>query len=356
MVRGMRDTPVQIAINASQSADPFVFAQFLTAADGWTEVASSGVDSGMKWAEMLKVFAAVNEFELRMNANESCALYAVATGGGRAVVKIDSYYGDYLSFLAAGETREATALALSACEALIPERTYDQADSVPINFWSYDHQTSGNRYVRELDRLPWSMTQRNYPLVVREKVEPILSLTDGPANGRLFVFHGPAGSGKSRLLQTIAAEWASWCSIHFIVDSDAFFQHPDYMIKVMLGGRDEDRWRLVVCEDSDEFLDVHSKAKTGQGSARLLNICDGLVGQGLKVMVLASTNVHAARFSKAVVRPGRCAAQVEFPAFPAAEANEWAQAEGLDAQFDKPTTLAQLYALKAGVPVTEDLD
>lgn len=350
----MRDTPVSISISGGyQAVDAFVFARFLSLSDGWCEARYDRVDSAMDWHCMLTALTAVKQFTLNTNVDEVAALFEVETGNGKAAVKIESW-GDEFGLLASGQTREAASAALDAVKALIPERAYDTAETVAVNFWSFDPMQGGTRYVRDMDRLPWENVARNYPTVVRSQLEPIVSLTDGPVNGRLFVFHGPAGSGKSRLMQTLGSEWSAWCRIDYIVDADAFFANASYMTKVMLGGRGEDRWRLVVVEDCDEFIDTHAKAKTGQGSARLLNICDGLVGQGLKVMVLASTNVHAARFSKAVVRPGRCAAQVEFPAFPAVEANEWAAAEGLDATFDKPTTLAQLYALKAGVKLTED--
>lgn len=345
----MRDTPVQIAISGGyQSLDAFVFARMVTAADGWSEALSAHIDSAMTWPDLLKAVSSQDGFSLNTNVDKCCALFDVTTAHGRAVVKVENW-GDTFAVDAVGQTRESATATIEALKVLIPERTYDDAEVVPVSFWSFDPMHAGTRFVRELPRLNWADVQQNYPASVRAKLDVITKLETAPDNGRLFVFHGPPGTGKSRLLQTLASEWASWCDVSYIVDSDMFFGNAQYMTKVMLGNRDSDRWRLVVAEDSDEFIDAHSKAKTGQGSARLLNIADGLVGQGLKVMVLASTNVNAARFSKAVIRPGRCAAMIEFPAFPPEEADAWVAEAGIDHEgFTTPATLADLYALRSG--------
>lgn len=325
----------------------FAFARFISIAEQWSDACAGYVDTAMPWADLVKAMDAAG-FALDLNIHRDVGVWKITTGHGEAAVKVDDY-GDVFALNAAGVTAEGARAALDACTALIPERTYGDENTVDVSFWSYDPMYGGTRYVRGLPRLAWSDVRPNYPASVRTKLDELTALRDAPNNGRLFVFHGPAGTGKSRLLQTLASEWSSFADVHYIVDADRFFGSADYMIKVMMGGRDSDRWRLVVAEDSDEFIDAHAKAKTGQGSARLLNIADGLVGQGLKVMVLASTNVHAARFSKAVVRPGRCAALVEFPAFPVSEAQEWCAANGIEgAEFETPVTLAELYALKTG--------
>ena len=60
-------------------------------------------------------------------------------------------------------------------------------------------------------------------------------------------------------------------------------------------GRAAKRWRLLVLEDCGEFLRADAKQAIGQGLSRLLNLTDGLLGQGLNLLVLISTNDELAR-------------------------------------------------------------
>jgi hypothetical protein len=105
------------------------------------------------------------------------------------------------------------------------------------------------------------------------------------------------------------------------------------------------RWRLLVIEDCDELVRGDGRSSASQALARLLNLTDGLVGQGRDVMVALTTNADLVRLHPAVVRPGRCLAQIDVTPLPHAEAVSWlGTAEGV-----APTmTLAELFALRDG--------
>ena len=66
----------------------------------------------------------------------------------------------------------------------------------------------------------------------------------------------------------------------------------------------------------------------GQGLSRFLNVVDGLIGQGLRVLVLVTTNEPIRKLHPAVARPGRCAANVEFAPLAADEAAAWLDEHG----------------------------
>ena len=52
----------------------------------------------------------------------------------------------------------------------------------------------------------------------------------------------------------------------------------------------EKPWRLLVLEDTGELLSADARDRAGQGLSRFLNVVDGLIGQGLRVLVLVTTN------------------------------------------------------------------
>jgi hypothetical protein len=66
------------------------------------------------------------------------------------------------------------------------------------------------------------------------------------------------------------------------------------------------------------------------------------------VLVAITTNEDLHRLHPAVIRPGRCLAQIEVGPFPPAEAAAWLGREAGRARPVRPVTLAELYALRAG--------
>lgn len=120
------------------------------------------------------------------------------------------------------------------------------------------------------------------------------------------------------------------------------------------GDTAEKRWRLLVLEDAGELLSRDAKVRQGQGLSRLLNMSEGLIGQGLRVLTLISTNEPIELLNEAVSRPGRTAAEVEFAAMSVEESTAWlARHDPRQRTASRGMTLAELYALASGAPHRE---
>jgi hypothetical protein len=109
-------------------------------------------------------------------------------------------------------------------------------------------------------------------------------------------------------------------------------------------------WQLLILEDTGELLTADAKAVIGQGLSRFLNVVDGLIGQGLRVLVLVTTNEAIRALHPAVARPGRCAANVEFRRLSPDEAGEWLRRHDAEGDARAAMTLAALYARAEGLP------
>lgn len=257
-------------------------------------------------------------------------------------------------------------MAMAAVKMTLPIMKTGDPNIIPINFWSMSGDDVRVR-VRRIEVPSWVDMAINYTEPTREQLVKLMTLRPPMDDfGRLILWHGVAGTGKSYGIRSLAQAWQRWCDIHYIVDPEKFFGDADYMLQVILQNEtcgaescapsapptedEEDtykgtRWNLLIMEDSDEFLTVDAKQRKGQSMSRLLNLTSGFIGQGLNVLTLITTNEPVDKIHTALQREGRCMANLEFGKLQLAEAREWADAHGIERDKVTEDTIANLYAL-----------
>ncbi|MCA1705314.1 MAG: ATP-binding protein, partial [Actinobacteria bacterium] len=217
---------------------------------------------------------------------------------------------------------------------------------VPMTFWTRSSQ--GPRSMPKLIASPlWSEIADNYAHAAQSQLERLMATRD-LEGGRLILWQGPPGTGKTYALRALARAWRDWCDFHVVVDPDAFFGGEDssYLMDILFlePGRSphgERKARLLVLEDAGELVAASARAETGQALSRLLNVSDGLLGQGLNLCSLITTNEPIDKLHPAVLRPGRCAAQIEVPPLDVETANRWLEGRENGAPVNQPVTVAE---------------
>jgi hypothetical protein len=283
----------------------------------------------------------------------------VLAEGSDYLVFVESWANETFVTIAAGSHERAS----EVLDALTQAHTTDESNAnVEVALWRSKASGGGKRSRQSVPTQRWSEIEQNYPSPVRSQLTELVNRREvGPAEGRLILFHGEPGTGKTTAVRALIHEWSSWCEAQLVTDPDRLFADSEYLVNVLesqegraaptvLNPSGEVKWKLIVAEDADAYLRSTARLDAGAALGRLLNTTDGLLGQSAKSLVLLSTNEELTRLHPALIRPGRCLALVEFVRFSRQEAEAWF---GSAVASTEGATLAELFqALRTECSIT----
>lgn len=298
-----------------------------------------------------------------------------------------SLCGGFVRVEAAGPDEQTVTEAVGCLRERLPAPEPVARHEVPVAFWTYT-PNGPMPSMRPIAVPEWDEIRENYSAPTREQLEAVMHGFRPAHGGQLILWHGPAGTGKTYALRALAWEWRDWCQLHYVVDPDTFFgERAAYLMSVLMqpagtmgihvvgsgwtgyartraifhdaddeeveldgddGANRRKHWRLLVLEDTGELLTPDAKSIIGQGLSRFLNVVDGLIGQGLRILVLVTTNEEIRSLHPAVSRPGRCAADIAFGPLSPDEAAAWLADRGIEDEPAEGRLLASLYAQLEG--------
>lgn len=213
---------------------------------------------------------------------------------------------------------------------------------------------------RSLDCPRWTEIEANYAATTRGRLDALASSRPPSDVGRLILWHGCPGTGKTTAVRMLIRAWNPWCSAHYIADPERFFNDPNYILDMLTrpiryddgpgfdSEPENDRVRLIIGEDCDEYLTPAANQSAGPALSRLLNLSDGILGQGLNPIILLTTNEPISKLHPAVIRPGRCLDITEFLPLSPPEVSCW-----LGRPIATAHTLAEAFALRATRPTSQ---
>ena len=235
---------------------------------------------------------------------------------------------------------------------VLPE-VHGEAQEVPVSLWWW--QPHGAREMARMLPAPaWPDIARNYSEKTQPDVGRVMTWKGcPPAGGRLLLWHGDPGTGKTTAIRALAWEWRSWAEFQFVTDPEQFLENPTYLLQAISESRRHvsvaaNRWKILVLEDAGEYLAPDAKHRAGQALSRLLNVCDGVLGQATRSLVLVTTNEPLQSLHSALSRPGRCLAEIEFAQLNRTEIEQWCEMREIEPPSASRSTLAELYAHAEG--------
>jgi len=196
----------------------------------------------------------------------------------------------------------------------------------------------------------------NYSKKIIDSVNQLISMKAPHKRGKIILWHGPAGNGKTFLIRALCREWYKAFGItpEVIIDPEELFSRSKYLTSLFTKNPHDSYYeskkqpfRLIIAEDCAELFSAGCRNE--RGFSRLLNTADGLLGQGQNLVFLFTANESIDQVDKAILRPGRCLMNLEVKNWTQPRAEQWLKLKSLEDKIEKiagtTVTLASLYAL-----------
>ena len=174
--------------------------------------------------------------------------------------------------------------------------------------------------------------------------ESILSTLAKKCAG-IHLLRGDPGTGKTSFIRYLVEMLRTTHRFYFLPSYEYARVGNGTLIEFLHDERDEHRnlQFVVVMEDAEAVL-MPRKVDTGFSVSAMLNLTDGLLGEGLNLQFICTVNCEIAELDPAIVRPGRLRTARDFRLLTHSEAIELARHRGLPVPRQRREySLAEIY-------------
>ncbi|MFI5352831.1 MAG: DUF5925 domain-containing protein, partial [Candidatus Binatales bacterium] len=170
-----------------------------------------------------------------------------------ALVMVEENEGDVTVTVAANDLEAArqTISDLSKALVLVP---IGSDPALPIDFWYYGPEGPMTT-TRKIELVSWDEIASNYCADTRAGLTALVEGFKPAKNGgRLLLWHGEPGTGKTYAIRALAWAWREWCRFECVTDPERVFESGNYLMEVLMRpDYDEEKdgkWRVLIVEDS----------------------------------------------------------------------------------------------------------
>ncbi len=195
-------------------------------------------------------------------------------------------------------------------------------------------------FPQRFDNVAWEKVAANYGSATRTALNCLMTMPLEVARrrGRVILFHGSPGTGKTWAIRALLTEWRESATRAYLRDPEVALNNMGYFLDIISFSR----WgatRVVIIKDADFIIQL-TRSKSS-GLSRILNLADGMVGADHDIIVLLSANSLPEQIDDALLRPGRNLATIGFEKLTPTEAG---RRLGLDGAAPSEMSLAEVYA------------
>lgn len=175
----------------------------------------------------------------------------------------------------------------------------------------------------------------NYGDDAPKKFEKVVEALSSDKNG-LILLSGDPGTGKSTFIKYLTTKTTRKV-IYLSSGAAEHITNPDFLSFIM-----RNRNAVLLLEDAEKVLRSRD-TQDNTAISNILNITDGILGDCLNILVIATFNIDREKIDPALVRKGRLLVEHHFEALSAEDANRVLEKIGSDKRTEEPMTLAEIY-------------
>jgi len=153
----------------------------------------------------------------------------------------------------------------------------------------------------------------------------------------LILLHGEPGTGKTTYIKNLADKIEK--QIIFVPPMMAGAIADPGFIPFLMKHPDS----ILIIEDAETAITDRNVTGNSNSVSNILNLTDGILGECLKIQIVATFNTERTKIDSALLRKGRLITDYKFENLSVEKSNKLLKKIGVKEKVDKPMSLADIY-------------